>query len=322
MLVISTRHPPLPRRFGVIFIDCWESDWKWQGDPSFYQGIKNHVAAMPIDFKVFHTTYLRADLVGLETMNYLRTFVQDHHNKIRGIRDFLDNVGEQYLTRDLWEIVDNKSMLIPTLGTFSDLVEILDLKHWIIMGAHWNICINDKPLGLHNLKHLHSNFPDIEFYIHPQCIARWKWGPDENVSVAIDWQDIYDNYLNWSRAGNGLARLEPRTDLIRKPKIAIFTNWPGDIVSTEAWNITRLDTNQGLVDEVRPGEVGRLEHLVLSNINVQGYADEYALYVIAPGQISLARLLWDTDEDHAAFLDPDGRFILVRQHQNWISRFL
>jgi hypothetical protein len=187
------------RQYGVIFIDCWDQDW---AEPNFYPTIKERLANLPVAAKVFNTSFMRLDIITQETVNYLKTFPQP-----KSVQDLLDNAGTERLSRHLYDELDSKSILIPSLEGFIQYVQMSGISHWIVMGAHWGLCTHTKPLGFDNLLAYKRERPHMNFYAIPECIAKWVHGPDENIATTCTWDDFKDDRLTWSRVGN-MARLE------------------------------------------------------------------------------------------------------------------
>lgn len=312
-----------PQQYGVIFIDCWEFDWQWQAPMRFYQGIKQHLARLPIKSKVFHTTCLKLDSLKLDVINYFREFVEKHPKQADNFKSLLDNAGDQTLDPELWELVDWQSIFIPTASTFEEHVVKSGIQHWIVVGSHWGICVHTKPLGLNNLWYFKRKHPKIDFYTIPGCVARWKWSMKEQVAIPTTWQDLHDDSLMWSKYQSGLARLELPSPVVHKPRVKVMTNSPDKLKSSQGWEIQSIESAQPLIDGLLPGRPGSLQMAVRHWHDNPQDDDEYLLFVVDPEvEIDMRDLLCDIDYDHSLFVDPGWRYALYRRDRQFITRFI
>lgn len=313
----------IPSKFGVIFIDCWEFDWQWAGPQGFYHNIKQRLSQFPIDSKVFHTTCLKIDSLRLDVLNYFRSFVESHPKQLDNFKSLLDNAGDQTLSPELWELVDHKSIFIPSAETFQEHVVKSGVQHWIVVGCHWGICMHTKPLGFNNLWSIKRKHPKIDFYTIPDCVARWKWTMKEQVAIPTSWHDLHDDNLMWSKYYQGLARLEVPAPDIGMPKIRIISDDLQNIKNHQGWQITSTDSSRGLVEGLIPGRPGSLEMAIKYHHEHDREDDRYVLFVTDRDvEIDMRDLLCEIDREHTVFIDPNWRYALYRSDKKYKSRFL
>lgn len=312
----------IPQEFGVIFIDCWEFDWEWEGSTGFYQGLKQRLSQFNVASKVFHTTCIKLDSLKLDVINYFRQFILDHPKQAENFKTLLDNAGDQVLDPELWELVDQRAIFIPTVDTFEEHVVKSGVQHWIVVGCHWGICMHTKPLGFNNLRRLRKKHPMINFYTIPECVARWKWTMREQVAIPTAWQDLHDDDLRWSKYHHGLARLETSDSNMHRPQVKIVTDRFDMIKNHQGWEITTTESAASLKSGLLPGRPGSLQKS-LRDYHVQEQGKGYVLFVVADDvEIDMRDLLCSIDNQHSLFLDPGFRYALYRHDAKFQSRFL
>jgi len=165
-----------PAGVGVIFIDCWQqiadkSRWIGQSDYfDFYINMQNHLSKYQIKTKVFHTgTY-----------------------------------GDLELSNELlpWSTHSN-SKNIMYLEEFQAYYKEKDVRSWIVVGAHWQSCTHDKPLGFRNLLELKKHDPELKIYSHKDCTIKFVNNDIEHpvVSTLVP-ADYEQDSLIWKPNGN------------------------------------------------------------------------------------------------------------------------
>jgi hypothetical protein len=202
-------------RAGVIFIDCWPIDFKWQHtseDFDFYKNMLEILDQYPVDTYAFHTSFLSLDIITPETIRYIQQLVKNSTNQLdieSGFRELLEFSGDEQLAPELTQLAQHpKAVLIPSLDGFKKLMYRTGICKWIVVGMHWGICTHQKALGFDNLKKIKEQNPQIEIYSIPQCTARWISNSGSNRVARLCNKSDYDNdSLKWEYFGN-IARLK------------------------------------------------------------------------------------------------------------------
>ena len=165
-----------PYPVGIIFIDCWEKIMQhsaWIDKPhhwNFYVDMKNQLTKYQIKSMIFHT----------------------------------GNYGGLPLAIELqsWAKLPN-SQNIMDLQVFQDYYKKVAVQDWIVVGAHWQRCTHDKPLGFHNLLKLKKQDPELRIYSHKVCTVKFVNNDIEHPVVStLDSQDYAQDTLHWKLNGN------------------------------------------------------------------------------------------------------------------------
>lgn len=161
---------------GVIFIDNWQviQDLSvWPNRPQnfdFYENMKNQLSRYPIKNKVFHT----GQYGGLPLADKLQEWNQDVNS------------------REIMEI-----------SLFQDYYQQQKIFNWIVVGAHWQRCTHDKPLGFLNLLELKKQDPVLQIYSHQECTVKFLNDDIDNPIVdTLNAQDYEKDSLTWRPNGN------------------------------------------------------------------------------------------------------------------------
>lgn len=198
------------KKLGVIFIDCWDQDWKWQPTNNFYANLKNTLSQYTIDRYVFHTGFLSLDYITNDVANYFKEFIVDQPESIqrRAVADFIQGTGTERLTPELFSIIDNnKTIFIPTFNGFKQWAQTAEIGQWIVVGAHWGICTHTKPLGFDNLLEYKKQYPGIRIFSIPTCTAKWVNGPECRIVTTCINQDYINDRHKWQYCGEDLYEL-------------------------------------------------------------------------------------------------------------------
>ena len=89
------------------------------------------------------------------------------------------------------------------INDFQQHYQAIDIKNWIVVGAHWQRCTHDKPLGFINLLKIKHQDPDFRVFSLPQCTAKFMLDDCQNdnidnpITTTCKDQDYYDDSLSW-----------------------------------------------------------------------------------------------------------------------------
>jgi hypothetical protein len=151
---------------GVIFIDCWQSIQDqsiWPGhnnEFNFYVNMKKQLNCFNICSKIFHTGTCENRTLALDLVSW-----QNHEN----------------------------SANIMNIENFQTYYQKLQIFDWIVVGAHWQCCTHDKPLGFHNLLRLKKQDSQLKIYSHMACTVKFLNNNGPLPRVALTEIDDYQN---------------------------------------------------------------------------------------------------------------------------------
>ena len=160
-------------KIGVIFIDCW-------------QVLESHT------WVVSGIDYYDHMIKTLESFNLVNCVF---HTNTYGDLPLSKVLAVWRKTRDHCDI-----MLI---DGFKQHYQKKNLRHWAVIGAHWQRCTHDRPLGFHNLLQLKKQDVNLHIYSLPNCTAKFV---NNNIDIPIiDVCDVIDyqkDSLHWQWNGN------------------------------------------------------------------------------------------------------------------------
>jgi hypothetical protein len=162
---------------GIIFIDCWQpvAQGQWPESPpgfDFYANMVHVLKNYSANSLIFHTGTF-GDLP-------LARELQPWHNETHAI-DCMN------------------------LAFFQQHCQITDIKNWIVVGAHWQRCTHDKPMGFINLLNIKQQNPDFRVFSLPECTARFVFDDvdNDNISNPISRicrdEDYHSDGLAWRK---------------------------------------------------------------------------------------------------------------------------
>ena len=168
-----TKLPPC----GIIFIDCWQeiaqSKWPQENkDFDFFNNMIKNLEPYHAQNLVFHT----GTFGNLPLAHALKSW------------------------HDQTNAVD-----INDLNYFRDHYIKVDVKNWVVVGAHWQRCTHDKILGFKNLYDLKQQYSDLHIFSRPACTANFVMQDSENDNIGnpivrLCEPNHYDNdSLKWQK---------------------------------------------------------------------------------------------------------------------------
>jgi hypothetical protein len=97
----------------------------------------------------------------------------------------------------------NNSTEIQSIEHFGQHYKQINLRDWIVVGAHWGRCTHDKPLGFRNLLRLMTQDPNLHIYSHSLCTAKFLNNDLEKpiLETCLS-QDYEQDSLSWKPNGN------------------------------------------------------------------------------------------------------------------------
>jgi hypothetical protein len=171
-IISVEKYPP---SCGVIFIDCWQrimdhSEW-FNVAPGFdcYESMLTVLFRHRTNSLVFCT----GDYENLPLSNKLQSWKQQY-----------DSIDCQDPQQFQWYYQSKK------------------LYNWIVVGAHWQRCTHDKPLGFYNLLDLKQQDPQLRIFSHSDCTIKFLNNDLEHPQVTLCNKSDYDqDTLIWKSAG-------------------------------------------------------------------------------------------------------------------------
>jgi hypothetical protein len=134
-----------PTPVGIIFIDCWQTiiDSQWPDFNDDFNFYTNMICVLK--------KYQVASLV-FSTGSY----------------------GDLPLAHELnkWH-AQSTAVDIQDIGLFQQHYQKINVKNWIVVGAHWQRCTHDKPLGFYNLLTLKQQDPELRIYSLAECTVKF-----------------------------------------------------------------------------------------------------------------------------------------------------
>lgn len=158
------------RPVGVIFIDCWQNieDSPWTNVPDgfdFYQEMINILQTYKVNCRIFHTNSFGGHALA---------------NKLQA-----------------WHALP-KSKNIDSLDQF----ELSGLDHWIVVGAHWQRCTHDRPLGFNALLQMKKSNSQLKIYSLGLATAKFvNDNIDQPIVSICTEQDYLVDQLTWKVQG-------------------------------------------------------------------------------------------------------------------------
>jgi hypothetical protein len=164
-----------PDDVGIIFIDCWDiiqTHSKWIHTPDgfdFYGAMIKTLQKYPTKNLVFHT----------------------------------GNFGSFPLSRALKTLYSQGNAVdIMNINYFSRHYQARNLYNWIVVGAHWQRCTHEKPLGFYNLLDLKKIDSKLRVFSHMTCTVKFTNNNIDDPEVGICTQKDYDkDSLVWRPNG-------------------------------------------------------------------------------------------------------------------------
>jgi hypothetical protein len=156
----------LQSKTGIIFIDCWQSiidNSQWVNVPSDFDFYKNMMAVLTANKEknlVFHTGVYGSCPLSIDLQVW----------------------SEQVNAID-----------IMTLEDFARHYQARKIFNWIVVGAHWQRCTHEKPLGFYNLLDLKKLDGRLRIFSHQQCTVKFVNDDIENPIVTICTAQDYEN---------------------------------------------------------------------------------------------------------------------------------
>lgn len=176
---VPTYTEQIPHKAGIIFMDCWQhiadisTWWNLPVDFDFYSTMKKILFKYQANNLVFHT----GEFGGFT----LATQLQEWHQQGNAV-DVMD------------------------LQHFERHYKARQIYNWILVGAHWQRCTHDKPLGFYNLLDLKRLDPQLRIFSQMNCTLKFVNNDIDNPVVTVCdqqdyWNDKQDTGLIWQQNG-------------------------------------------------------------------------------------------------------------------------
>ena len=162
-------------RLGIIFVDCWQiiqdiTEWKYlPSNFDLYQTMIDQLAKYDADNLVFHTGEFGSHRVA----DKLRPWHQQG-NAVNFLK--LERWTRHYQDRELY--------------------------NWMVVGAHWQRCTHEKPLGFYNLLDIKKLDPRLRVFSHMDCTVKFLNNDLEKpVCTTCCELDYQQDSLQWKITG-------------------------------------------------------------------------------------------------------------------------
>jgi hypothetical protein len=161
--------------FGIIFIDCWQDlvdAQTWSDIPQ------------PFDF-----------------ITHIKQQLQQY--RCRSLIFHTNNYGNLPLAQGLipWSKFGH-AREVDTIAQFESHYRSLELFNWIVVGAHWQRCTHDRPLGFKQLVKTKQQDPKLHIYSHSQCTVKFLNDDLANPVVSLCTHKDYEtDLLCWQSQG-------------------------------------------------------------------------------------------------------------------------
>jgi hypothetical protein len=192
--------PELTRRipfWGLLFIDCYQANGAMN---EFYLRVVRNLVNFPISVSINCSNNIFLDSNEKSIKNTIKHYrydqrAQDDIIRRRVLSDIVMYSGSQPMSNMLEESVfDSNTVFLSNRETFHHHVTNYypDVKDWIVIGAAWNICLHNSPLGFNTLVDL----SEYRFHVFPE----WSIVRENNSAVAIE--DLEnDQAFVWAKVG-------------------------------------------------------------------------------------------------------------------------
>jgi len=171
-VVSVEKYPP---SCGVIFIDCWQSILDHSEWPDVVSEFDWYESMSTVLFR--HRT------------NSLVFCTGEYGNL--PLSDKLQSWKQQY------DSIDCQNPYV-----FQQYYQSKKLYNWIVVGAHWQRCTHDKPLGFYNLLKLKQQDSNLRIFSHSDCTIKFLNNDLEHPIVSVCNKSDYDqDTLTWKSAG-------------------------------------------------------------------------------------------------------------------------
>lgn len=165
----------VPEHVGIIFIDCWQiindiTEWKHLPfDFDLYQTMLYYLSKYRADNMVFHTG---------EFGNYR----------------LAEKLLPWYRQGNAVDILD--------LEVWTRHYQARNLRSWIVVGAHWQRCTHEKPLGFANLLDIKKLDPELRIFSHMDCTVKFLNNNLENpICTTCNELDYQQDVFQWKITG-------------------------------------------------------------------------------------------------------------------------
>jgi len=164
-----------PDRLGIIFVDCWQTvqdTTEWKHLPihfDLYQTMIDKLSKYQADNLVFHTGEFGSHSLSSKLKPWSR-----QGNAVDFLK--LESWTRHYQARELY--------------------------NWMVVGAHWQRCTHEKPLGFYNLLDIKKLDPRLRVFSHMDCTVKFLNNDLENpIATTCCELDYQQDTLQWKITG-------------------------------------------------------------------------------------------------------------------------
>lgn len=172
---VTTWTEQVPDDVGIIFIDCWQNiqdQSRWTHETMAFDFF-GHMTRTLTKYRAKNLVFHTGEYGDLPLARSLKTWHWQGHAV-----DILD------------------------LNYFQRHYRARNLYNWIVVGAHWQRCTHEKPLGFYNLLDIKHIDPRFRIFSQIDCTIKFVNNDIDHPAVAVcQWTDYEQDGLIWSPNG-------------------------------------------------------------------------------------------------------------------------
>lgn len=193
---------PTPKKFGLIFIDCWES----MNNNGRYSTAVDTVTQLTnlTNFtnvvKIFATYDYDLAFVDNTLLNTIKLFSKSSTELRMYVEEFLATVSNdrhyspRRVSSELLSIIDSSAFAAHSIPVFSEILKrtSTDVTDWIVIGGAWQQCYHYRDLGVMSL---FRSFNDCGLTFYSLADGTFI------KSSPIDNNHYHQDFLQWAYNG-------------------------------------------------------------------------------------------------------------------------
>lgn len=196
-----------PQSWGVLCIDTWHKDGT---NDQFYQNALIELSKYNVQAVINCSTDLRIDYKDKSVYNTLNQYVWNRGGTIeeqqnRVLLDLIKSAGHQDSSEVLQNhLFDHRTVHLTSRFTFIEHCRTFfpTVKHWILLGSAWGLCLHRGPLGVDTL----VDITEMHFNIFPD------WSVQTEAYGPPSMQQLHDDFYVWAPIPNNGYKLITRAN--------------------------------------------------------------------------------------------------------------
>lgn len=196
-----------PTEWGVLCIDTWHQNGT---NDKFYQQALNCLSKYNVQAVVNCSTDLCIDYKDKSVYNTLNQYLWTdsgviEEQKTRVLLDLIQCAGHQQTSMILQDqLFDNRTVHLSSRFTFLEHCHKFfpRVKHWILLGSAWGLCLHRGPLGIETL----VDMTEMHFNFFPE------WSVQTESYSPPSMQQLHDDFYVWAPIPNNGYKLITRAN--------------------------------------------------------------------------------------------------------------